>query len=175
MPGAGPWTPAPVPVSCCADAVGVARLSSVAATMTAHKRRTPGPSATLRNVHLPAALAGMEPRRYDNCPRRVKNADHECAGPGWFVGGECPGALKSDTMLTRRYSSSSSQPQSIRLSAGCPRGWRRQFGAATTPMTEILECLTKHGQRLDSEIAEEIGLPLAKVRERLARLAATGE
>ena len=42
-------------------------------------------------------------------------------------------------------------------------------------MTEILECLTKHGQRLDSEIAEEIGLPLAKVRERLARLAASGE
>jgi len=41
-------------------------------------------------------------------------------------------------------------------------------------MTEILECLTKHGQRLDSEIAQEIGVPLAKVRERLARLAATG-
>ena len=41
-------------------------------------------------------------------------------------------------------------------------------------MTDILECLTKHGQRLDSEIAEEIGVPLAKVRERLAKLAATG-
>ena len=42
-------------------------------------------------------------------------------------------------------------------------------------MTEILECLAKHGQRLDSEIAEETGVPLAKVRERLAKLAASGE
>ncbi|HTS20353.1 MAG TPA: hypothetical protein VMN79_00970 [Casimicrobiaceae bacterium] len=42
-------------------------------------------------------------------------------------------------------------------------------------MTQVLECLTKHGQRLDSEIAEEIGVPLAKVRQQLASLAATGE
>ena len=42
-------------------------------------------------------------------------------------------------------------------------------------MTDVLECLTKYGQRLDSEIAEETGVPLAKVRERLASLAATGE
>ena len=40
---------------------------------------------------------------------------------------------------------------------------------------EILDCLKKHGQRLDLEIAKETGMPLAKVRERLAALAATGE
>ena len=42
-------------------------------------------------------------------------------------------------------------------------------------MIEILECLKKHGQRLDLEIAKETGMPLATVRERLADLAATGE
>lgn len=42
-------------------------------------------------------------------------------------------------------------------------------------MLEILECLKKHGQRLDLEIAKEMGVPLATVRERLAGLAATGE
>jgi predicted ArsR family transcriptional regulator len=41
-------------------------------------------------------------------------------------------------------------------------------------MVEILQCLKKYGQRLDLEIAEEIGVPLATVRHRLARLAATG-
>ena len=41
-------------------------------------------------------------------------------------------------------------------------------------MSEILECLKKHGQRLDSEIARETGVPLVTVRERLADLAATG-
>ena len=35
-------------------------------------------------------------------------------------------------------------------------------------MSEILECLKKHGQRLDSEIARETGVPLVTVRERLA-------
>jgi DNA-binding IclR family transcriptional regulator len=40
---------------------------------------------------------------------------------------------------------------------------------------EILQCLTKHGERLDSEIAEEMGMPLATVRQRLAGLAAAGE
>jgi predicted ArsR family transcriptional regulator len=39
---------------------------------------------------------------------------------------------------------------------------------------EILNCLKKHGQRLDLEIASEMGLPLATVRQRLAGLAATG-
>jgi DNA-binding IclR family transcriptional regulator len=41
-------------------------------------------------------------------------------------------------------------------------------------VTEILQCLKKYGQRLDSDLANETGLPLAKVRERLAELAATG-
>ena len=39
---------------------------------------------------------------------------------------------------------------------------------------EILECLKKHGQRLDLEIAKETGVPLAAVRQRLTGLAATG-
>jgi len=42
-------------------------------------------------------------------------------------------------------------------------------------LIDTLQCLKKHGERLDSEIAEEMGLPLATVRERLARLAAAGE
>jgi predicted ArsR family transcriptional regulator len=39
----------------------------------------------------------------------------------------------------------------------------------------ILDCLKKYGQRLDLEIAKETGVPLERVRERLAALAATGE
>ena len=39
---------------------------------------------------------------------------------------------------------------------------------------EILECLKKHGERLDSEIAEETGVPLAEVRQGAADLAAAG-
>jgi len=39
---------------------------------------------------------------------------------------------------------------------------------------EVLNCLKKHGQRLDSEIAKEIGVPLATVRQQLTGLAATG-
>ncbi|MGH8683118.1 MAG: helix-turn-helix domain-containing protein [Burkholderiales bacterium] len=42
-------------------------------------------------------------------------------------------------------------------------------------MIDILECLKKHGERLDSEIAEEMGVPLTTVRQRLVRLAAAGE
>ena len=42
-------------------------------------------------------------------------------------------------------------------------------------MIDTLQCLKKHGERLDSEIAEEMGVPLATVRDRLVRLAATGE
>ena len=41
-------------------------------------------------------------------------------------------------------------------------------------MVEILDCLKKHGQRLDFEIAKETGVPLAIVRERLDALAAAG-
>ena len=41
-------------------------------------------------------------------------------------------------------------------------------------MIETMKCLKKYGQRLDLEIAEEMGLPLATVRRRLAGLAATG-
>jgi predicted ArsR family transcriptional regulator len=39
---------------------------------------------------------------------------------------------------------------------------------------ETLQCLKKYGQRLDLEIAKEMGLPLATVRQRLAGLAASG-
>ena len=41
-------------------------------------------------------------------------------------------------------------------------------------LPQILNCLTKYGQRLDSELAKETGVPIAKVRQRLAELAATG-
>src|SRR5438552_17391386 len=38
---------------------------------------------------------------------------------------------------------------------------------------EILQCLKKYGQRLDLEIAKEMNMPLATVRQGLAGLAAT--
>jgi DNA-binding Lrp family transcriptional regulator len=41
-------------------------------------------------------------------------------------------------------------------------------------LNQILPCLKKHGQRLDSELAKETGVPIAKVRQRVAELAATG-
>lgn len=41
-------------------------------------------------------------------------------------------------------------------------------------MVEILDCLRKHGQRLDVEIAKETGVPLDTVRETLLALASTG-
>jgi DNA-binding IclR family transcriptional regulator len=41
-------------------------------------------------------------------------------------------------------------------------------------MIETLKCLKKHGERLDSEIAKEMGVPLATVRQHVAGLAATG-
>jgi hypothetical protein len=41
-------------------------------------------------------------------------------------------------------------------------------------MHEVLECLKKYGQRLDLEIAEEMRMPLAMVRGRLAELRASG-
>ena len=42
-------------------------------------------------------------------------------------------------------------------------------------MTQILQYLKKHGQRLDSEIARDTGLPLAAVRQRVESLRATGD
>lgn len=39
---------------------------------------------------------------------------------------------------------------------------------------ETLQCLKKYGQRLDTEIALEMGIPVATVRRRVANLAATG-
>ena len=41
-------------------------------------------------------------------------------------------------------------------------------------MSEVLACLKKYGQRLDLEIAKEMGMPLATVRQRLAGLAVAG-
>ena len=38
-------------------------------------------------------------------------------------------------------------------------------------MTETLQCLKRHGQRLDLEIAKELRVPLATVRQHLAALA----
>ena len=38
-------------------------------------------------------------------------------------------------------------------------------------MTETLQCLKKHGQRLDLEIAKELRVPLGTVRQHLAALA----
>jgi transcription initiation factor IIE alpha subunit len=40
---------------------------------------------------------------------------------------------------------------------------------------ETLQCLKEHGQRLDVEIAKEIGMPLATVRQQLSALADTRE
>ena len=37
-------------------------------------------------------------------------------------------------------------------------------------MTETLQCLKKHGQRLDLEIAKELRMPLATVRQHLTAL-----
>ena len=40
---------------------------------------------------------------------------------------------------------------------------------------DVLICLKKYGQRLDSEIADETGIALIDVRERFAALSQTGE
>jgi len=40
-------------------------------------------------------------------------------------------------------------------------------------MTETLQCLKKHGQRLDLEIAKEMHVPVATVRQHLMALAAS--
>jgi predicted ArsR family transcriptional regulator len=41
--------------------------------------------------------------------------------------------------------------------------------------TTIIQCLKKHGQLLDTEIAAATGIPLAKVRFSLSDLSARGE
>lgn len=41
-------------------------------------------------------------------------------------------------------------------------------------MFEAFDCLSRHGQRLDLEIARETGMPLEDVRKQLLALAATG-
>lgn len=38
-------------------------------------------------------------------------------------------------------------------------------------MIDTLQCLKRHGQRLDLEIAKEMGVPLATVRQQLSELA----
>ena len=38
-------------------------------------------------------------------------------------------------------------------------------------MNETLQCLKRHGQRLDLEIAKEMGVPLVTVRQHLSALA----
>jgi transcription initiation factor IIE alpha subunit len=40
---------------------------------------------------------------------------------------------------------------------------------------DLLQCLKKYGQRLDSEIAAETGVALAAVRSQLAALSDSGE
>jgi predicted ArsR family transcriptional regulator len=42
-------------------------------------------------------------------------------------------------------------------------------------LTEILQCLKRHGQRLDLEIAKELRVPLAVVRQHLTALAESRE
>jgi len=42
-------------------------------------------------------------------------------------------------------------------------------------MKEILQYLNKHGERFDKEIADAIGLTLAKTRVHITELAAKGE
>jgi len=41
-------------------------------------------------------------------------------------------------------------------------------------VSDVVQCLKQHGQRLDLEIAEETRVPLAAVRERLSELSAAG-
>jgi len=53
------------------------------------------------------------------------------------------------------------------------RGRAHLHGRRT--VQEVLQCLKKHGQRLDLELAAELRVPLATVRKLLAELAAAGE
>ena len=43
------------------------------------------------------------------------------------------------------------------------------------PVSETLNFLKKHGPQLDYEVAREMGVPLAKARERLVALVDSGE
>ena len=45
----------------------------------------------------------------------------------------------------------------------------------TCPVSETLQFLKKYGQRLDLEVAKEMGVPLATARERLLALIDTGQ
>ena len=40
---------------------------------------------------------------------------------------------------------------------------------------DVLQCLKKYGQRLDIELAQEMGLPLDAVRSQLVELAKAGD
>lgn len=42
-------------------------------------------------------------------------------------------------------------------------------------MIDIMKCLKKHGERLDSELAAETGVSLEVVRQSVARLEASGD
>ena len=44
-----------------------------------------------------------------------------------------------------------------------------------TALIEILKCLKKHGERLDSQLADETGMPLETVRKHVADLEAKGD
>jgi len=44
-----------------------------------------------------------------------------------------------------------------------------------TLMQEVLQYLKKHGQRLDSEIAADTGIPIEQVRRDISALSALGE
>ena len=50
----------------------------------------------------------------------------------------------------------------------------RRLASEGCSVVEILDCLKKYGERLDLDIAKETGVPLERVRERLAALAAAG-
>jgi hypothetical protein len=56
----------------------------------------------------------------------------------------------------------------------CPEAGKLSNFSRICAVIEIMQCLKKYGQRLDLEIAKEMGVPLAMVRQRLADLAATG-
>ena len=50
----------------------------------------------------------------------------------------------------------------------------RPFFSEVSALTQILQYLKKHGPRLDAEIAKATGMPLETVRQRVAKLRATG-
>jgi len=54
-------------------------------------------------------------------------------------------------------------------------GAPQRFRSKDIEMTETLQLLKKHGQRLDFEIAKEMRVPLAKMRQHLMALAESRE